>query len=257
MNITIAGYGFVGKAVYNSLKEKNTINIVDPLYGDHCVSDFPDSEGVIICVGTPKGNNGDCDISQIQAVMSTIPEGIPVLIKCTAPPDYLKSIIAQYPKNSICYSPEFLRAVSADRDFYEQNYMVIGGEDPGELWQRLFAKSLPFCRRYIYTTVTEASMVKYSTNCFLSVKLAFLNQIYDLCQANGADYDTVSNILSFDPRIGNSHMQVPGSDGRRGFGGACFPKDTAAFVHYGKRLNLPVTVVATAVDYNDQLTKGI
>jgi UDPglucose 6-dehydrogenase len=132
--------------------------------------------------------------------------------------------------------------------------MVIGGEDY-MFWQELFEESLPLCKDYLNTTITEASMVKYTTNCFLSIKVAFFNQLYDMCQANGADYDTVRQVLSFDNRIGHSHMQVPGPDGSRGFGGACFPKDTNAFVHYSDRLTKNVSILESAIKYNKKVRK--
>jgi UDPglucose 6-dehydrogenase len=255
MDIVIAGYGFVGKAVANSLKDKNTLHIVDPKYNTNKITDFPSTDGVIICVGTPMGKGGDCDISQLEAVLYDIPYRTPVLIKSTVPADYLENLIGKYPDNDICYSPEFLRAVSADDDFLNQTYMVIGGEDY-KFWQELFEESLPYCKDYLNTTITEASMVKYTTNCFLSIKVAFFNQLYDMCQTNGADYNTVRQVLSFDNRIGHSHMQVPGPDGSRGFGGACFPKDTNAFVHYSDRLTKNVSILESAIKYNKKIRKN-
>jgi UDPglucose 6-dehydrogenase len=74
-----------------------------------------------------------------------------------------------------------------------------------------------------------------------------------MCQSNGADYNSVANILKMDNRIGNSHMQVPGPDGFRGFGGACFPKDTKAFIKYAESLNTPITLLEETVKYNDKV----
>ena len=98
-------------------------------------------------------------------------------------------------------------------------------------------------------------MIKYTANTFLATKVAFFNQIYELCQLNGADYNVVRQILTHDPRIGNSHTVVPGPDGERGFGGHCFPKDTKAFRKYAYGLNKPVTILDQAIDYNETVRK--
>jgi UDPglucose 6-dehydrogenase len=253
--IIIAGHGFVGKAVSNALT-KNKVCIVDPAYTTAEIEHFPDADGIIICVGTPSTQLGDCDIGQIYSVMSKVPIHIPVLLKSTVPPDYLERLLKDYPDNSICYSPEFLRAATANKDFLEQKYMVIGGDDPEGFWQTLFQEELPNCKMFFRTSITEASMIKYATNCFLSVKVAFFNQLYDMCQTNGADYSIVRQVLTHDSRIGNSHMMVPGPDGERGFGGACFPKDTNAFIHYADRVNQSHTLVESAVKYNKKLRKN-
>jgi UDPglucose 6-dehydrogenase len=81
-------------------------------------------------------------------------------------------------------------------------------------------------------SLEEASLVKYGINSYLAAKVLWFNEFYDVVQKNGSNYRSVINALSNDPRIGNSHTQVPGFDGRRGFGGACFPKDTKALAAY-------------------------
>jgi UDPglucose 6-dehydrogenase len=254
--IIVAGYGFVGKAVANAIDKNNTIYIVDPKISEQTVKDYPYAEGVIICVGTPSTELGDCDVNQIYQVMDTVPVHIPVLLKCTVPPNYLERLLVNYPNHSIVYSPEFLRAVSANDDFLNQTYMVIGGDDPEGFWQTLFQDSLPKLKLVFNTSIVEASMIKYATNCFLSIKVAFFNQLYDMCEKNGADYELIRQVLTHDLRIGNSHMMVPGPDGSRGFGGACFPKDTSAFVHYADSIQISHTLVESAIKYNKKIRKS-
>jgi UDPglucose 6-dehydrogenase len=254
--IIIAGYGFVGKAVASSLKE-TIIHIVDPKYTTGQIEHYPDADGIIICVGTPQTTTGDCDVSQIYHVMEQVPESMPVLIKCTVRPDYLNKISSDYPNHKICYSPEFLRATTANEDFANQTYMVLGGFDANWMWENLFKSSLKNLNTVIHCTLTEASTLKYAANCFLSVKLSFFNQIYDMCQQNGADYNRIVELLQMDERIGSSHMQVPGSDGLRGFGGACFPKDTSAFMYYADSLQMSHTLVESAIKYNKKIRKTL
>ena len=252
MKIIIAGYGFVGEAVANTLKKNHEPIVVDPKYTSAKIMDHHNADGIIICVNTPTGENGII-AENIANVLDQVPTSMPVLIKSTVTPPVVDAFKEIYPDHSICYSPEFLRAATADEDFANQTYMIIGGEDPNDIWEDIFRKSLKNLNTIVHCTPIEACMMKYATNCFLSVKVAFFNQLYDMCQSNGADYNSVANILKMDNRIGNSHMQVPGPDSLRGFGGACFPKDTKAFIKYAENLNTPITVLEETVKYNDKV----
>lgn len=251
MKIIIAGYGFVGKAVGQTLQTKHQVVIIDPKYSTARIMDHYDADGIIICVDTPTGENGII-AENLANVLDQVPIHMPVLIKSTVTPSVVTAFDEVYPKHSICYSPEFLRAATANEDFANQTYMIIGGE-VRNIWNDTFRESLNHLTTIVHCTPIEACMMKYATNCFLSVKVAFFNQLYDMCQSNGADYNSVANILKMDNRIGNSHMQVPGPDGFRGFGGACFPKDTKAFIKYAKNLNTPITVLEETVKYNDKV----
>ena len=167
--------------------------------------------------------------------------------------DVLKEI---YPDYSICYSPEFLRANTANADFLNQKYVVIGGDDPEYFWQELFQTTLPNCKLVLKCNEKEACMVKYTANSFLALKVAFFNQIFDICEKTNLDFDIVRHIVTQDTRIGSGHSLVPGQDGERGFGGHCFPKDTQAFVHWSKTIDAPVTLVESAIQYNNKVRKN-
>jgi len=253
--IIIAGYGFVGKAVLNTLKSEHTCVVVDPMYNANEIQHYPDADGVIICVGTPTTENGVCDITNIANVLDQVPPTMPVLIKSTIIPSSLVELENLYNNHSIVYSPEFLRAKTADFDFANQTFVVLGGEDIDGFWQELFTPVLPKCKMYFKCSTSEAATVKYTINSFLATKVAFFNNIFDLCQQNGSDYDIVRQIITHDSRIGNSHTLVPGVDGNRGFGGACFPKDTKAFIKYANGLNTPLEILETAIEYNKKVRK--
>jgi len=257
MKIIIAGYGFVGKAVATAIDKTNTVYVVDPKISTQTVKDYPDADGVIICVSTPSTVLGDCDTSQIYDVMDQTPSHIPVLIKSTVRPDYLNKLVKDYPNHKICYSPEFLRAATADQDFANQQDIILGGDDPNGFWHSLFRQSLPKLKTAFYCTLGEAAMMKYTINAFLSIKVTFFNQLYDMCQADNIDYATVVGLLQLDDRIGRSHMQVPGPDGARGFGGACFPKDINAFIQYADKLSVSNTLVESAIKYNKKIRKTL
>lgn len=256
MKIIIAGYGFVGKAVANALEKHHEIVIHDPKYTDYKILDHLDADGIIICVPTPTTEYGICDASIIADILDDVPIYMPVLIKSTVTPSIAEEFKEIYPNHSICYNPEFLRASSANADFLNQKYAVIGGEDPEFFWQELFQTSLPHCKIIFNCTEQEACLIKYATNSFLALKTSFFNQIFDVCTKTKMDFDIVRQIISQDTRIGSGHTLVPGPDGERGWGGHCFPKDTEAFVHWANHIDAVPSLVETSIQYNKKVRKS-
>ena len=256
MKFIIAGNGFVGSAVHNALKTKHDIVIVDPQYTDVQIKDHFDADGIIICVSTPTTENGICDANNVANVLDQVPIFMPVLIKSTVTPAIASGFKEIYPDHSIVYSPEFLRANSANNDFLNQKYVILGGEDPEAFWHELFITTLPNCKIAFNCTEEEACLVKYATNSFLALKTSFFNQIYDVCEKTGMDFDTVRHLLAQDTRIGTGHTMVPGPDGERGWGGHCFPKDTKALIQWTTTIGAPVTLVESSIQYNDKVRKN-
>jgi UDPglucose 6-dehydrogenase len=257
MKFILAGYGFVGKAVKSALKDKHTVEVVDPQFTTNEIKFHYDADGIIICVSTPSDDNGNCDISNVLDVLSQVPVHIPVLIKSTISPDLVRSILDKYTEHSIVFSPEFLRAKSAIEDFANQKYMIVGGDDPLDFWHIVFRDSLPNLKVVHKCTAEEASIVKYATNSFLATKVSFFNHLYDMCEASGQDFDIVRQLVCQDVRIGTSHSMVPGIDGERGWGGHCFPKDTSAFVRYARTLGQDFDLLETAIEYNNKVKKVV
>ena len=256
MKIIIAGHGFVGKAVANSLRSKHEIVIVDPKYTTDEIKQHHDADGLIICVPTPTTENNVCDASIIASILDHVPIFMPVLIKSTVTPGIAEGLEEIYTEHSIVYSPEFLRANSAERDFINQKYMVLGGEDPECFWQDLFQTTLPNCNLIFNCSAKEACLIKYASNSFLALKTSYFNQIFDICLNNGMEFDVVRQILAYDKRIGSDHTLVPGPDGERGWGGHCFPKDTAAFIQWSNTVGQTISILEEAVNYNRQIRKN-
>jgi UDPglucose 6-dehydrogenase len=256
MKIIIAGYGFVGKAVASVLQTKHELVIIDPKYNDNKITDHVDADGIIICVSTPTEENGICNVNNIASVLDHVPFFMPVMIKSTLTPPNVQGFRQVYENHSIVYSPEFLRANTANADFANQKYIIIGGDDPEGFWHELFTSTLPNCKMVLQCSEEEACMIKYSINCFLALKASYFNQIADICDNNKMDYDIVRHIITQDSRIGASHTLVPGPDGQRGWGGACFPKDTEAFLQWTKTIGMPATLVESSIQYNNKVRKN-
>ena len=257
MKIIIAGYGYVGKAVYNAFKDQHELVIVDPTYSEEEIKTHIDADGVIICVGTPSTDTGTCNGMNVLDVIDQTPTFIPILIKSTISPDIVEMLIERYPTHSIVISPEFLRARSSSEDFINQKYVIIGGDDPEYFWQELFTSTLPNCKMALKCSMIEASIIKYAANSFLALKTSYFNQLYDVCESSGTDFDIVRHIISQDQRIGSDHTMVPGPDGERGWGGHCFPKDTLAYVLWARTINADQSIIETAIEYNNMVRKNI
>ena len=258
MKIAIVGYGFVGKAVFNALKPYHEVVIVDPQYTSAELKHHPDADGIIVCVPTPSLEDGSCDSSAIANVLDQVLyDNTPVLIKSTVTPAVTEAFNDIYPSLTITYSPEFLRAKTANQDFLDQTHVIFGGVDPDGFWQEVFTPALTKCKLYFHCSPTEAALVKYASNAFLATKVAFFNQLYDLSSASNANYDVVRQLVAQDLRIGSSHTLVPGLDGERGFGGACFPKDTAALLRYADGIGADLSILDSAVKYNKTVKNSV
>jgi UDPglucose 6-dehydrogenase len=136
-------------------------------------------------------------------------------------------------------------------DFKNQDRVILGTheKDYFENLKSLYRLGFPNID-IIHTKPVEAEMVKYVANTFLATKVSFANEIYDICNFLDIDYDTVVDIARIDSRLGDSHWQVPGPDGKRGFGGSCFPKDINALISFCKTNNIELNTIASAWDTN-------
>lgn len=255
-NIAIVGFGFVGTAVYEAIKDKHITYLVDPkLNNGNTISSVSDKvNGYIICLPTPQSKDGSCDVSIIEAVLQESPTNLPILIKSTVSLEKWNMLKERFPNHRLTFSPEFLTAANAIEDFKHQEYTYIAGED-AEFWERVFYPCLPHTTIIIENSVQTLILAKYFRNSFLALKVAYANQMYDACKKLGVDYNTLAIIFGDDPRIGTSHAMVPGPDGSRGFGGACFPKDTAALLYTARVYGLDQSILSAAVAYNNALRK--
>ena len=153
----------------------------------------------------------------------------------------------------IVFNPEFLTERNAVKDYENQNRIILGGPRPSTTkLRRIFSKVFPNAH-IIKTDSTHAEMVKYLTNTFLSVKVSFANEIYQLCEALDIDYDKVVEYATYDERLGDSHWNVPGHDGDFGFGGHCFPKDLSAIIYLTRQLNTENNVLKATQKTNDSV----
>ena len=242
MKILIAGYGFVGKAHYEVLKFKHDVVINDPALG--YTNSYDDVDAVIICVSTPARDNGSCEMTNVYEVIEAAPD-VPILIKSTISVEGWQMLVDAFPNRMLNFSPEFLRAATAVDDLKNMKLMLIGGTSC-TFWSDVFNVSIEIAEP------EELILAKYARNSFLALKVAFFNQMYDLCDALDVEYSAVAHYTTMDPRIGDSHSFITEE---RGFGGHCFPKDTAALIHTASRENVDLSILNEASIYNAKIRR--
>lgn len=195
---------------------------------------------IFICVGTPQNMDGSCDISQVLDVARHIGNAKTVLVtKSTVPVGAGKKIAKLCPNASVVSNPEFLREGQAIHDFMHPDRIVIGG-DPipsaavGSLYTGIDAPIL-------YTNSESAELIKYASNGFLAMKLAYINELSWLAEETGADINHVTKGMGMDKRIGPDYLKVG-----PGFGGSCFPKDLAAL----RSMSPDLKLISQTIDSN-------
>jgi UDPglucose 6-dehydrogenase len=256
MKIAIVGHGFVGKAVdYGFPDTMCEKYIIDPKYGPLTIEDLKgkDINFTFICVPTPMGPNGNIDSSIIENVLQELYKhnvtGI-IVIKSTVTPDIITKILKM--TNCVVYNPEFLTEKSANEDFVNPFMHVFGGAPDittklEELY-KFYSLCKP-CPTY-HMSAVDASFVKYGINSYLASKVLWFNQFHDIVVDQNGNFGKIISAITADNRVGRSHTTVPGYDGKRGFGGACFPKDTSAFLNYTRSVGLDFSMLADAIDKN-------
>ena len=262
----VIGQGFVGSAVREGMKNYFTVVTYDKDPNKEStaksISDVVSQVSeTFLCVPTPMRKDGSCDLSIVKAALEEIAtavvkqqkNGFVVVIKSTIPPGTTEALAKGYPEFSLVFNPEFLTEANAVEDYKNQNRIILGGDRVGTTrMKQIFAKAFPEVP-IIKTSATIAETIKYVTNTFLSMKVSYANEIYQLCQALNIDYDKVVEYARYDTRIGNSHWAVPGPDGDFGYGGHCFPKDIAALRYLADSLGVDTTMLTATIDKNNQV----
>ena len=223
--------------VYETMKTAYEVYTYDKMKESTCNSleeVCKNAKFLFVCLPTPMRTDGSCDLSIIKDTIYQIENfsrNNIAIIKSTVPPGTTESLNKECKNLKVIFNPEFLTEANYIDDFRNQTRIIVGGPRPASthvktLYRKIFSKT-----PIIKTGSTTAEMVKYFINCFLATKVSFANEIKRYCDSIDIDYDKVVEYSLYDGRIGATHLQVPGPDGRSGFGGSCFPKDINALIH--------------------------
>ena len=262
MKIGIVGRGFVGSAVQFGFSPNTGCDAEvkvydkDPNKSLHTLEEtVNDSDFIFLSVPTPSNGDGTinldivdealCDINNISKKDNII------LLRSTMVPGSTRAFQDKYPDLNLVFNPEFLTERSANFDFINQSRYIIGGDSQhtskvADMYRWRFGESISV----IETNYQTAELIKYMNNCFLATKVSFMNEMKLVSDACEADWNVAVEGFIRDGRIGHSHINVPGPDGKLGFGGVCFPKDMLAMISLGQSLGLDMHTLSGAWETN-------
>jgi UDP-glucuronate decarboxylase len=266
MLIGIIGNGFVGKAT--KLLKSPSINIlVYDIRPEACepygttLYDLEKCDIIFYCLPTPMNHHGKCYTKLLEEAIPKLENPFKV-IRSTVPVGFSQS-------QNCFFMPEFLTEANWREDFINSTHWVFGllqGDINNELNKefnrridQLFNTSCNegqiVSSKTCILSNSEAEMLKLVKNCFLSAKVSIMNEFYDFCIAKGVNYNNIKKYLCLDPRIGESHMNVPGFSNLRGFGGTCFPKDTHSLYSQFQEAGISSIIYQSVLDRNDNVDR--
>lgn len=287
-NIGIVGVGFVGNAVLEGMRHAfsvytydkkdewiresvggtalNKVGIVtvkelnDPY---EALIKYVDGGPIFVCVPTPMKKAepaSKCDTGIVEFVVKALNKAavnlkrdIVVVVKSTVPPGTCEKLNNECSNTAVCFNPEFLTERSAVEDFKNQDRIIIGGPREGtDVLKQIYERAYPNVP-VTKTSSTIAEMVKYVTNCFLAVKVSFANEIKQISDGLGIDYDKVIEYSTKDKRLGTSHWAVPGPDGKISYGGKCFCKDINALISVALEVGVDPKIMLASWNRNLEL----
>lgn len=261
--IGIVGKGFVGSAVQHGFSPNvgcdAEVRVYDknPARSLHSLEDtINESNFVFVSVPTPSNNDGSADLTILESVLEDIAniytnEETIILIRSTIIPGTTRALQSKFDNLKLVFNPEFLTERSANFDFINQSRAILGGEKANtgkaaDLFRWRFGDSFSI----LETNFESAELIKYMANTFFATKISFLNDMKLLSDKCNANWNDVIDGFVRDGRIGHSHLNVPGHDGKYGFGGVCFPKDIQAIIHFADTLDINMAVLKGAWETN-------
>lgn len=243
--VGVIGNGFVGESQAFAFSPTTDLRIydLDPLKSSHKRSDIDECDYVFVCVPTPMRKSGAQDVSYIEKVFESAVEGPVYIIKSTVLPGTTSTLQKKYPNLKIVFCPEFLTERTAKLDMLTQARIVLGGrtEDTAAVYT-LFEQRFRN-KHIIQTDSTTAELIKYMNNSFFATKVSIINEFKLLSDAIGANWEDALYGFASDGRIGDSHLHVPGPDGKLGYGGTCFPKDVNALLMFADEYDVDLNTI--------------
>ena len=259
--IGIIGRGFVGSAVEFGFSPNTGCDAEvrvydkDPSKSLHSLEEtVNESDIIFLSVPTPSNKDGSMNLDIVRQVLQDISDvnvvnDNIVLLRSTVIPGTTRKLDSEFKNVNLIFNPEFLTERSAKFDFINQPRFILGcgdevmdryrSEQVADLFRDRFGESIPV----VETNYETAELIKYMNNCYFATKVSFLNEMYQIALESGVDWETALDGFVRDGRIGHSHMNVPGPDGKLGFGGSCFPKDIQAIIHFAETLDVEPDVL--------------
>ena len=222
------------------------------------IAALAEADLIFLAIGTPSTVDGKVDLNSIFSAVRTVAPLLkkytPIIVKSTVPPGTCRTLkqeilrVNPYAKFDIISNPEFLREGAAVQDFMQPDRIIVGLDNTANrdimvnLYRPLHLQQVPI----VFTNLETAELIKYAANAFLATKIAFINEVADICEKIDADIQTVSYGMGLDHRIGTQFLQAG-----PGFGGSCFPKDTLGFQVFAQEIFAPSRIVNAVIEANN------
>lgn len=264
LRIGLVGNGYIGRAT--RLLECVSIDItVYDIRPELChplgttMADLEHCDLVFFCLPTPMDHHGSCHTDLLLHSFQTLQNPYKI-IRSTVPVGFSQSVGAYF-------MPEFLTEANWKNDFIHTKQWVIGQLEGNREQNEEFTKRLTtliqscwkdgviVSAEIVWMTTSEAEFLKLAKNCFLAAKVGIFNELHAFATAKGIDYNRVKEIIRLDPRIGTTHLDVPGAQGRFGYGGTCFPKDTHSLYSQFQTAGIPSYYFQTSLIRNDEVDR--
>jgi len=266
--IGVIGNGFVGGAVEFGFSPNvgcdAEVRVYDknPNKSTHGLEETVNkSDFIFLSVPTPANEDGSINLDILEGALKDINEvhngrDNAIIIRSTVIPGTTWALQTKYPQLNILFNPEFLTERSANFDFINQSRFIIGNSGQQISWAKseefveLLKERFGDCIAVQETNYETAELIKYMSNCFFATKVSFMNEMYQIAEKVDANWDEAISGFVADGRVGHSHMNVPGHDGKFGFGGSCFPKDIQAMIDFAEMFGLNPSVLKGAWEKN-------
>ena len=241
----IIGHGYVGESQSFAFSPSFDVRVYDKdsLKSTHSLDEVLESDFVFVCVPTPMRKDGSQDLSFITDFFKHTKNGPIYIIKSTVVPGTTNDLIKKYKNLDIIFSPEFLTERTAKLDILTQTRIILGGNKNLTNQVRKIYDIRFKNKTVIETDSLTAEYIKYMNNTFFATKVSFLNEMKLLADKCDVIWEDAIDGFIRDGRIGHSHMNVPGHDGKYGFGGSCFPKDIQAMINFGSEHGVDMEVL--------------
>jgi UDPglucose 6-dehydrogenase len=256
--VGVIGCGVVGSAVAACFGKKFPIVQYDKFKNIGSMAEIIGyADMTFVCVPTPTTDDWKQNLEPLTDVLmrlQTLKFKGPVVVKCTVVPGTMDRMQKNFPDLRLVHNPEFLTEAKARTDFEKQTMVLLSGK-AGDVQEVLdaYRRALNGTASAWFSDFKTTELAKYIHNCLLATKVAFLNEMYDYADAIGTKYDDAVKAAISQGVIGESHTRVPGPDGKRGFGGMCFPKDTKAL--WNSKGGSLLSILGAAIESNDVIRR--
>lgn len=264
--VGVVGLGYVGGAIVSAYENKNLLDRLETYDINEntnrtctSLSQLVERTDIIyVCVPTPMTSAGECDVSIVESVVADIANIATdkvIVIKSTVLPGTTERLQFVYNQNIVLFSPEFLTEANFKNDYMNQDIMLLGvpkdvDTNKVSLVMEEQMSAVNSVRMAKIVDATVAELYKYTANIFLAIKVSFANEMYNIAQGINVDWNDIKDILLEDKRMGKTHWNVPGPDGKYGFGGTCFPKDLSALIRFSQNKEIRIPLLQSVWNRN-------